>query len=306
MGTISQPANVELDDNGSADVEITVNNPDITGVSKGVKSLDFSVGGTNAQQLEAIVLGARVKGNSYVTAGPIRLFNILRDPPGSNSYSYCEKGQVYSYHSSYATGKAQSGSETVNSYFGPSITSGVGVMVTNEAINTVGVKSDHEVSSSDANSETFSITTTSRYQTSDDPLYVGADGDLFLGTTSNIQYGPADDITLMTKEEYQRMIDANQEGVFGEGNDKLQEAGDYVVAKRTALSVGVKHDTFFAYPQIFIKNTLMDNIRAVRNSLFAPYGTTEAQAKAMADVNNAPVYLTHRKADEEIMAKTIR
>lgn len=298
MGTISQPADVELDDNGSADVEITVNNPDITGVSKGVKSLDFSVGGTTAQQLEAIVLGARVKGNSYVTAGPIRLFNILRDPPGSNSYSYCEKGQVYSYHSSYATGKAQSGSETVNSYFGPSITSGVGVMVTNEAINTVGVKSDHEVSSSDANSETFSITTTSRYQTSDDPLYVGADGDLFLGTTSNIQYGPADDITLMTKEEYQRMIDANQEGVFGEGNDKLQEAGDYVVAKRTALSVGVKHDTFFAYPQIFIKNTLMDNIRAVRNSLFAPYGTTEAQAKAMADVNNAPVYLTHRKADE--------
>ena len=299
MNTISQPEDVELDDNGSADVEITVNNPDIGGSTKGIKKLNFSVGKTTVPQLDAIVLGTRVKGNSYVTAGPIRLFNILRDPPGSNSYSYCETGQVYSYHSSYATGKAQQGSETVNSYFGPSITSGIGVLVTNDAINTVGVKSDHEVSSSDANSETFTITTTSRYQTSDDPLYVGADGDLILGTTSNIQYGPADDITLMTKEEYGRLLDASGESVFGEGSSILQEVGDYVIAKRTSLSVGVKHDTFFAYPQVFIKNTLMDNIRAVRNSLFAPYGTTKEQAKAMANSNQAPVYITHRKVDEE-------
>lgn len=300
MQETAAPGKATLDDNGTVDVEITVNSPDISASLKGIKTLDFAVGGTKANQLNAIVLGSRVRGNSYVTAGPIRLFNILRDPPGSNSYSYCEKGQIYSYHSSYATGKAQSGSETINSYFGVTVETGFGVLTKNEAINTVGVKSDHEVSSSDGNSETFSITTTSRYQTSDDPLYVGADGDLFLGTTSNIQYGPADDVTLMTRKEYQRLLEAQGEGtIYGEEHAVLQETKEYVIVKRTALSVGMKHDTFFAYPQIFIKNTLMDNIRALRNSMFAPYGTTETQAKAIANSEKRPVYLTHRKSDED-------
>ena len=43
----------------------------------------------------------------------------------------------------------------------------------------------------------------------------------------------------------------------------------------------------------------MDNIRALRNSMFAPYGTTETQAKAIANSEKRPVYLTHRKSDED-------
>lgn len=292
---------VTLDETGTAEVAITVNSPDIGGNFLGKKTLEFVVGETEAPQLTAIVLGMRVRGNSYVTAGPVRLFNILRDPPGSNSYAYCEKGQTYTYYSSYATGKAHKGSETVNSYFGTEVETGFGIMVKNEAINTVGIKAEQEVSSSDANAEAFSITTTSRYQTSDDPLYVGADGDLFLGTTSNILYGPADDITILTKEEYNKLVAAKGGiGIYSEDNYKvLAEAGDYVVMKRLTLSIGVKHDTFFAYPQIFIKTTLMDNICALRNSLFAPYGTTESEAKSIANTTKAPVYVTHRKSDED-------
>lgn len=296
----STPEYVTLDETGTAEVAITVNSPDIGVNFSGKKTLDFAVGETEAPQLTAIVLGMRVRGNSYVTAGPVRLFNILRDPPGSNSYAYCEKGQTYTYYSSYATGKAHKGSETVNSYFGTEVETGFGVIVKNEAINTVGIKAEQEVSSSDANAEAFSITTTSRYQTSDDPLYVGADGDLFLGTTSNILYGPADDITILTQGEYQRLVDAQgTSGIYGEKSQKLLETKNYVVVKRTALSIGVKHDTFFAYPQIFIKTTLMDNIRALRNSLFAPYGTTESEAKSIANTTKAPVYITHRKSDED-------
>lgn len=305
MQSIKEPGSATLDENGTVEVEINVNEADISGVSQGIKTLDFSVTldgkTTNADQLSAIVLGSRVRGNSYVTAGPIRLFNILRDPPGSNSYSYCESGQVYSYHSSYATGKADQGSETINTYLGTTVQTGFGVLTENEAVNTVGIKSEHEVSSSDGNAETYTITTTTRYQTSDDPIYVGADGDLFLGTTSNILYGPADQITVLTRKEYEDLVDAKDEGtLYGDTQYQiLQEQGDYVVAKTIAISVGMKHETFFAYPQVFIKNVLLDNIRAVRNSLFAPYGTTLSQAQAMANNNKTPVYITHRKADEE-------
>ncbi|MEI3118618.1 MAG: hypothetical protein V8T12_07395 [Parabacteroides johnsonii] len=195
-------------------MEIEVNSPDIAGnlADKGVKTLDFAVGGTTAPQLKAYVLGARVAGASFVTAGPITLFNILRDPPGSHSYSYCEAGQTYTYHSSRATGQAHKGSETINGYYGCSTTSGFGVMISNDIINTVGVKAEQEASSSDANGSSVSLTINNRYQTSDDPIYVGADGDLFLGTTSNIIYGPADEITIMAKEEWERMIETKETG----------------------------------------------------------------------------------------------
>lgn len=289
-----------LDDTGVAEVKIEVNSPDISGANGGLKKLDFAVGSTTAEQLVAYVLGSRSRGSSFVSAGPIRLMNILRDPPGSHSYSYCEKGQTYTYHSSYATGKAHKGSERVNSYFGGEFETGVGFITKNEAINTVGIVAEQEASSSNANGETFSVTTTNRYQTSDDPLYVGADGDLFLGTTSNIVYGPADNITVMTKTEYKRLEEAGSDsGIYGEEHQILATAGDFVLAKRIALSLGLYHDTFFAYPQIYIKNTLLNNIRALRNSMFAPFGTTESQAKAMANAQNQPVYITYRKADEK-------
>ena len=181
MSTYTQ-GTATLDETGTAEVEIEVNSPDIAGnlADKGVKTLDFAVDGTTAPQLKAYVLGARVAGASFVTAGPITLFNILRDPPGSHSYSYCEAGQTYTYHSSRATGQAHKGSETINGYYGCSTTSGFGVMISNELINTVGVKAEQEASSSDANGSSVSLTINNRYQTSDDPIYVGADGDLFL------------------------------------------------------------------------------------------------------------------------------
>lgn len=299
MNTQTQ-GSATLDDTGVVEVEIEVNSPDIAANFGGLKTLDFAVGGTTAPQLTAYILGLRVSGTSFVSAGPITLFNILRDPPGSHSYSYCEAGQTYTYHSTRATGKAQHGSETLNGYYGVSTTTGIGMMMTNDIINTVGIKEEHEVSSSDANGSSVSLTITNRYQTSDDPIYVGADGDLFLGTTSNIVYGPADEIAIMAKDEWQRMIDAKGEGtLYGEVQTPLIEADGYVIAKRKALSVGVMHSTFFSYPQVYIKNTLMDNIRAVRNSLFAPYGTTMSEAQSMANNTHQPVYITHRKADEE-------
>lgn len=301
MNTLTQ-GTATLDETGVAEVEIEVNSPDIAGnlTGKGVKTLDFAVGRTVAPQLQAYVLGTRVAGTSFVTAGPITLFNILRDPPGSHSYSYCEAGQTYTYHSSRATGQAHKGSETINGYYGCSTTTGFGVMISNDIINTIGIRAEQEASSSDANGSSVSLTINNRYQTSDDPIYVGADGDLFLGTTSNIIYGPADEITIMAKEEWQRMIEAKGDGtLYGDVNAPFIEAGGFVIVKQRALSIGVKHETFFSYPQVYIKNTLIDNIRAVRNSLFAPFGTTKTEAQNLANNTNQPVYITHRKADEE-------
>lgn len=290
----------ELDSNGTAEVTVAANAPDISGSLGGIKTLDFAVDGTSARQLSSFVVGSRARGNSFVSAGPINLLNILRDPPGSESYSYMEAGQVYTHHTSRSIGVAHSGSQTVSAYLGATVITGIGVMVENEVDNTLGVKAEQEVSDTDANGEVLTVTTTSRYQTSDDPLYVGADGDLFIGTTNNLNYGPADNIAIMTREEYDRLLNAGGEsGIYGEEHTILAEGGDFVIAKRIALAIGVKYDTFFAYPQIYIKNTLLDNLRATRNSLFLPYGTSESEAKAIANQKSEPVYITHRRADEK-------
>ena len=111
----------------------------------------------------------------------------------------------------------------------------------------------------------------------------------------------------MTKTEYKRLEEAGSDsGIYGEEHQILATAGDFVLAKRIALSLGLYHDTFFAYPQIYIKNTLLNNIRALRNSMFAPFGTTESQAKAMANARINRSTLPTGKPMKKGMVKTTK
>ena len=80
-----------MDEDGKKVVTIEMNKPIFANNNLG--HLDFSVeieGQTyTAQQLQGYLVGRDPEndGTDFVTAGPIRLLNILRDPPGSNSSS---------------------------------------------------------------------------------------------------------------------------------------------------------------------------------------------------------------------------
>ncbi|MBO7441727.1 MAG: carboxypeptidase regulatory-like domain-containing protein, partial [Paludibacteraceae bacterium] len=59
----------------------------------------------------AYILGAHQTGTNFVTAGPDKLLCVLRDPPGSNSYSSVEKGVTFSDESKYTGSVKNEGNE---------------------------------------------------------------------------------------------------------------------------------------------------------------------------------------------------
>lgn len=110
FNTTASTQNEELDENGKKLVSVVMNNPSFA--SNKLGSLTFSVeidGQTypnNPDPLEGFLIGQDPKtdGTDFVTAGPIKLLNILRDPPGSTSYSWWESGQTITYYSMGAKG----------------------------------------------------------------------------------------------------------------------------------------------------------------------------------------------------------
>src|SRR3546814_18505528 len=54
-------------------------------------------------KLEGFVMGLKMTGTDFVTAGPDKLLAVLRDPPGSRSYSFIEEGSTFRSSSAYKT-----------------------------------------------------------------------------------------------------------------------------------------------------------------------------------------------------------
>ena len=290
---------IELDSLGTAIVDIDVDNvPFSLSGTNALRSLDMSmtVDGQNVQapQLQAYLTGARSQGKDYVTGGPVDLMYILRDPPGSNSYSYLEKGVSTSYDYSASTGVANEGDMSFLAAFGCSQIHGIVVpggatLTSMDLDNNVGAVVHNEESGSWGNSSSYSLTTTTRFQTSDDPAYVGADGDVFVGTTSNISYGPADHVGIIAKDMYDAAKNT-QSGTTLSIIDQTAD-GQYYLVNNIALALNKRFATMFAYPQKHIEEVLIPNLKKVRNS-FLLTGITEAEAQDRANATNKWVYLS--------------
>ena len=66
-------------------------------------------------------------GRDFVTGGPDRVLTVLRDPPGSNSYSYLEKGTTITESSTYTGSASNDGSETLTQNLGLEVITFAGV-----------------------------------------------------------------------------------------------------------------------------------------------------------------------------------
>lgn len=304
--TTDLPQEETLDEDGKKVVTIEMNKPIFANNNLG--HLDFSVeieGQTyTAQQLQGYLVGRDPEndGTDFVTAGPIRLLNILRDPPGSNSYSWWESGQSITYYTTESKGFTQVGSEENTLMLGTLITTGVGLgamtLFETEMDNDASVGSNHEVVNGNPKSRTLTFTTNTRYQTGEDALNVGSAADVFIGISNNIYYGAVDYIDILSEEAFEQLK--------GEPNEEYTTAttteGDtYYICRRTMLSSSVQGLTNFAYSKMHIENILIPNLEKLRNNLLevktASFGETEAQAKATRE--NRAVYLSYLPADDE-------
>ena len=225
----------------------------------------------DGKPLTGIVLGSLPTGNNFITAGPDLLDMVLRDPPGTKSKTEWTSGTVTSV--SHSTGSVWNSENSVETKtkLGAEVqtATGIGVAIIEDLKSkvdlTVGAKVT--VEGEDASTWSRSITATRTISTSDEAEYVGAQGDVFIGSSTNIIFGMARNVGLTR--------------VPGTISDVELSLNDIMT---TGLSFG----TEFAYTQNYIENVLIPNLEKLRNGMLKTVGS-------MPDYENTgknPVYVT--------------
>lgn len=308
---------ITTDENGEAEWTFQVNNPEMTSAlrsaamdmtysensqSTSSTTINWKEGFDGKGNTKAIVIGAKTLGSDFVTNGPDKVLFVLRDPPGSNSYAYLEKGVTVTSTSSYEGNVTNEGVLNNEAKIGLELMTFAGVgagKITNNEIKdeySFGVSHSETIGGTDTDTKT--MTTTTRFETSSDPQYVGADGDLFVGFSTNIGVGKTQNIAVVSREMYQSA--PNKYELFG---DVTPAANDYLLVKATGLGLSQKYGTMFIYPQVHIEKVLLPKLEEVRNSML--HQQSEAlDFQAMADNTKLPVYVSKLATDDPNYGKS--
>ncbi len=144
----------------------------------------------------AYVLGNRPRETVFTTATPEIPLLILRDPPGDGSYSYLsqETSSSYTFGMGINVGSGVESFAAVHLGADVIVSAGawgipdVEVETTMDVTATMGLN----VSAGAYEEQTWSISTSETFQTSDGDAIVGSGGDVFIGGAMNIAYGVTD------------------------------------------------------------------------------------------------------------------
>lgn len=308
---------ITTDENGEAEWTFQVNNPEMTSAMRSAAmdmtytensqntsstTINWKGGFDGKGNTKAVVVGAKIMGSDFVTNGPDKVLFVLRDPPGSNSYAYLEKGVTVTSTSSYEGNVTNEGVLNNEAKIGLELMTFAGVgagKITNNEIKdeySFGVSHSETIGGTDTDTKT--MTTTTRFETSSDPQYVGADGDLFVGFSTNIGVGKTQNIAVVSREMYLSAPDKYE--LFG---DVTPAANDYLLVKATGLGLSQKYGTMFIYPQVHIEKVLLPKLEEVRNSML--HQQSEAlDFQAMADNTKLPVYVSKLATDDPNYGKS--
>ncbi|PCH77557.1 MAG: laminin G [Flavobacteriaceae bacterium] len=165
-----------------------------------VNGQEYAIGKNEGLIDEGIILGGADDGEqTFVTAAPDFPDIILRDPPGSNSFASIESGESITFTTETSKENSEGFEASLSMSFGAKATvvaapMGVGTLIESEAINDteIGIGLSH--SSNDGSSITRTYSFSQTISTSDDPEYVGSDGDLYIGKSKNMFYGSYDKV----------------------------------------------------------------------------------------------------------------
>jgi len=252
-------------------------------------------------KMSAYVMGGKLTGTDFVTAGPDKVLFVLRDPPGSKSFSFAEKGSVIKTSSKYkGTIKNAGEYELTHKLATELITfTGVGVGTINTAVAatgySLGLTHEEHFTGSDATENTTTLTT--NFKTSDDPLFVGPAGDVFVGYSTNITYGQSNNITIIRRGE----LKATDIILYPEDTST---AISHFVVRRGGINIGQVFGTLFAYPQQHLEYILIPNLINIRNTALLPLGTDSITAQQRANNFNTIVYVSKLAVDDPNFGKS--
>lgn len=243
------------------------------------------------EAMSGYLLGAMPTGNNFVTTGPDKLLAILRDPPGSNSFTSMESGTSFTSSTSSTLSSSNSAGGNVVAHLGikTSIGKGIGVVKTDEFEVVNDMTSGQTATSGYTDAETLSTTysTSQIISTSADPAYVGAMGDVFVGLSTNVVYGAAQAIEVAPVTMLDEIADGTEFELAGQ---------QFAIGKMQSFRMNVDGKTFFVYDQNHITNYLIPNMKMLRNQFL----TRNADPNFIpADTLSKTYYLTTLEADDE-------
>lgn len=308
---------ITTDEKGEAEWTFQVNNPEMTSAlrsaamdmtysenseSTSSTTINWKGGFDGKGNTKAVVIGAKTLGSDFVTNGPDKVLFVLRDPPGSNSYAYLEKGVTVTSTSTYEGNVTNEGVLNNEAKVGAKVITftglGAGVVNENDVKNEFSFGASHSETIGGTDSDTKTMTTTTRFETSSDPQYVGSDGDLFVGYSTNIGVGKTENIAVTTREMY--LANPSEYELFG---SVTPESNEYLLVKTTGLGLSQKYGTMFTYPQVHIEQVLLPKLEDVRNKLLHQQAEG-VDFQAMANNTKKPVYVSKLAVDDPNFGKS--
>ena len=224
--------------------------------------------------IDAMVFGSLPLGNNFVTKGPDNVLMVLRDPPGSNSSTSWVSGKT----KTKTTKKVNSGvgnfGVLAEILTGAGLTSASGVgfaIISQQKAATVShLGLDLSITGTDNESTVYTMTNSRTISTSNNKEYVGANGDVYIGVSTNLLLG-----------------DCKKVGFFRDG-----PADDtFAVKDSMAVSVSDSVSTTFMYSQREIETKQIPEWEAMRAQLLIPVAS-KAEAESYPNPTNESLYVT--------------
>ena len=317
----TQIITTQLNQDGQAEITIPVDYVSFlkTGESA-LRVLDLSVESDGQyveyQPFKAYIMGNKAKGRDFVTSldAGVQLLDVLRDPPGSKSYAYLEKGTTYKYNYSWdfkGTFGLQldlkyGSANTMNlgTYLGAGGGVYTGYTMQNSVSNSFSIPITSSVMYKHSGSYTF--TTTDRIETGSDEFHVGAEGDVYIGTTQSIYFGLSDAVKPIDSLTYASLLALMKDSVGKTGTHRVVAEGRGLNGEKYYLVIGEETEAgayvkgTFAYTEDYIFNTLLPKLIRERDALLLTGDSLTVQA--IADARNDVVYWSKVLPDDKTYA----
>jgi hypothetical protein len=267
---------------------ITKSTGDITSFTKSIE-VNVKVAGNTfswkpgGKFYRAYVIGQRPKGNNFYTEGPQVPEIILRDPPGSGSSAYIEKGSKYSLSSKFTTELNNGSGFGLEILLGCEAAAGGGLagpVIKTDTKNSAkgSVNFSTTVNSSGEYVQAYEFS--ERVETSSDPGMVGSMADIYIGKSYNYFYGETDHLKIVPYNL------ATTNGIIALGKSELID---------TLYTLGIvegyvmnpdNSDTYFKYTQSHVLNKLLPELESRRNNLFLTSIRSDGDLKYTSEIEN--------------------
>ena len=290
----------------------------------------YDVKPLDGQILKGFVMATKPKteGRKSIAVSTPLLFDILRDPPGGSSYSYMEAGSKLSY--SYAANlEAEAGFHLVRT-----VTTGAeyykGLVAAPSGQGNAGGEIFHQKKDESWNVMITTDFTTSwqynynmelseRIQTKSGQKWVAGKADLFMGSVETVIVQDALAVRAIPDSMYQ-IVKGHEGGTFEVKDEKGEVVTKVKVPVGTTKVLATGTDgtgkpvylvrdevmqaspaitSTFVHSQHYIENELLPDLFKVRNSMILPKGTDVAAAKALANEQGRPTFISQVDVDDE-------